>query len=176
MLRFIAQQRGSPEAIAFGATIGTFIAFSPTMGIQILLVLVVATLFRANRLAALIPIWITNVFTAPPIYAFTWKLGSFILSMKPSLKTHNLLSRTTQRIAEMGIFDFHLQIGEWLKTGWDIFLPLIIGGLVVGTIGAVITYPVTLWGVRRYRTQRSLRLQKRRATRITPPPQLDTKG
>ncbi len=167
MVRFVMQQRGSPEAIALGAAIGMFIAFSPTTGIQFILVLIVATLLKANRLAALVPIWITNVFTVPPIYAFTWKLGSYFMPDEPSHKALRILTRTTEKIANLGWFVFPSQAGRWLETSWDILLPLFIGGAIVGTMGALLTYPLTLWGVRRYRVRRSLRLQQRRALRDT---------
>ncbi len=56
-LRSIVTLHGSPEAIALGTAIGVFIAFTPTIGFQMLLGAFVATLVGASRPAAMIPAW-----------------------------------------------------------------------------------------------------------------------
>lgn len=69
---------GAPHAIALGAAIGTFIAFTPTLGLQLVLAAALAYLCRASAPAALAAVWITNPLTAAPIYAATYQLGSHL--------------------------------------------------------------------------------------------------
>ena len=58
ILRWVIKLRSSPKAIAGGLGLGTFIAFTPTMGVQLILAVVVATFLNLNRPAAMIPVWI----------------------------------------------------------------------------------------------------------------------
>ena len=60
ILRSVVRLRGSPRAIAGGLAIGVFVAFMPTRGFQMLFAAFLATLFGANRPAAVLPVWITN--------------------------------------------------------------------------------------------------------------------
>jgi uncharacterized protein (DUF2062 family) len=55
--------RGHPRAIARGLAFGTFAGFFPLFGLPIIIALVLATLFRGNRIAAIAATWISNPFT-----------------------------------------------------------------------------------------------------------------
>jgi uncharacterized protein (DUF2062 family) len=70
--------RPSRETVALGFALGLFVGFSPTFGVQIFLVCVLAYLFRVNLPFALLGILVTNPFTAAPIYAFELKLGLWL--------------------------------------------------------------------------------------------------
>jgi uncharacterized protein (DUF2062 family) len=50
----------------------------------------------------------------------------------------------------------------FLALGVDVFVAMWIGGLVVGSIAAAITYPITLRTVETLRARRSKRRKKRR--------------
>ena len=69
----------TPEAVALGVGLGIFIAMTPTVGLQMTLVLVIHTLFRANRLAGLVMVYISNPFTLVPIYWLDYMVGSVVL-------------------------------------------------------------------------------------------------
>ena len=83
ILRWVLTLRSSPKSIAGGFGLGTFVAFTPTMGIQLILAALVATLFRTNRAAALIPVWITNPLTVAPIYTFNYWVGTIVCPGPP---------------------------------------------------------------------------------------------
>lgn len=160
----VVRQRGSPEAIALGVALGLFIAFSPTIGIQLILAFLIATLCNANRLAALAPIWITNVFTAPPIYAFTYGVGIWLIpGRQPPVKGQ--IQTFIRRLTRHDFYSAHEQFNEILEISRDVFIPLLIGGLVVGLAAAAVGYPLTLWTVRAYRARRSRRLSLRALNR-----------
>ncbi|TFH27625.1 MAG: DUF2062 domain-containing protein, partial [Myxococcales bacterium] len=69
----------TPHRIAWGVFIGAMIAFTPTLGLQIMLYLPVAALLRANKLSGIPVLFISNPFTAVPLYYATWSLGAAIL-------------------------------------------------------------------------------------------------
>jgi uncharacterized protein (DUF2062 family) len=54
------------------------------------------------------------------------------------------------------------QLDVFLALGVDVFVAMWIGGLVVGSIAAAITYPITLRTVETLRARRSKRRKKRR--------------
>jgi len=76
--RFIRLQ-ASPETLARGVALGLFISTTPTFGVQTLIALFLAALFRVSKLAAVLAVQFTNALTAPFIYAGTYYLGAFIL-------------------------------------------------------------------------------------------------
>ena len=151
MLRSIVTLHGSPEAIALGTAIGVFIAFTPTVGFQMLLGALVATVFRASRPAAVIPAWITNPVTIPPIYAFTYWLGKFFWSGPGVGEVYQRLMAAMKNVTKLSWYSFHDQFMEFLRIVGDVFMPMLIGGIIVGAVLGIITYPVMLRAVRRSR-------------------------
>lgn len=79
-LRAMLMLDDSSHRIALGAAIGMFIAMTPTVGIQMLLVLLLAVAtrrwFRFNKVAALLMVYVSNPLTVVPIYWFSYKVGT----------------------------------------------------------------------------------------------------
>ncbi len=67
------------RAVAGGLAIGLFVAFTPTIPLQMFLAAVGAIYFKLNIPIALAACWITNPLTAGPIYLASWKVGRYIL-------------------------------------------------------------------------------------------------
>ncbi|MDY6954716.1 MAG: DUF2062 domain-containing protein, partial [Thermodesulfobacteriota bacterium] len=61
--RFV-RLHGSPKQIAWGASLGLFIAMSPTMGIQMAIAIAAAAFLRISKVAAAAAVWVTNPATA----------------------------------------------------------------------------------------------------------------
>ena len=78
MAHQIMRLPGSPQALALGVAIGLFLAFTPTLGVQMLLAAVLAAGLRASKAAALAAVWISNPLTAAPIYAATYGVGVWV--------------------------------------------------------------------------------------------------
>jgi hypothetical protein len=166
-LRLALAQRGSPESIAWGVAIGMFVAFTPTLGIQIILALIVTSLVHVNRLASIPPLFITNVLTAGPIYGFQCWLGAQFL---PDARSAEMLARwekVQQLVANTGILSLHENWRDLARISGDLWLAMWIGGILVGGILAVPYYFVTLAVVRRHREHRARRLRVRSQTRST---------
>lgn len=166
--RLMVVQRGSPESIAWGVAIGVFIAFTPTLGIQIILGLLVAWIVRVNRIATIVPLFLTNVLTAGPVYGFECWLGAQFL---PDAKSGEMVARwerLSAALSGLGVFsahDLHAHWREIARVGWDLWLAMWIGGILVGCFLAVPSYFATLAVVRRYRERRARRLRTRSQTR-----------
>ena len=71
------------RSLAGGLSIGLFIAFTPTIPLQMTLAYLAARYFRVNLPAALLACWVTNPLTAVPVYMMEWRIGRFILHALP---------------------------------------------------------------------------------------------
>ncbi len=148
----------SPHRIALGAAIGVFVAMTPTVGIQMLLVLSIwilaRPLFRFNKMAGLLAVYLSNPFTVVPLYWFNYRLGTLYF---PS---------TISKQDFAAIFRYH-GLSQWwsalTRLFVDVGVPLLIGSLVVATVCSMVTYPLMLRLLNRLRhTQRQERQNEAR--------------
>jgi len=76
----------SPQKIALGLAIGLFVAWTPLLGLHILIVIALSMLLRANKFAALVSVWVSNVFTFFIIYYPAYLLGRAVCGIFPNYK------------------------------------------------------------------------------------------
>lgn len=69
------------EPLARGLALGLFVAFTPTMGLQMLLACFLILFFPGNLPIALAACWITNPLTAAPIYYMEYKVGKWLIDL-----------------------------------------------------------------------------------------------
>lgn len=154
MYRKFLQLDDTPHSIALGAALGMFITFTPTVGIQVLIVLILSMVVRFNRFAAIVIIYLSNPVTIIPIYYADYVIGLFVQGESGlSLEEFGLL--WDQSVITAG------EVGFWGATqvlfkslGTDVIIPMFIGGGVLGGFVGVVTYPLTLSWVQRYREGR----------------------
>ncbi|WP_136810766.1 DUF2062 domain-containing protein [Desulfosediminicola flagellatus] len=148
VLKWMVRLRRSPRAISGGFALGTFVAFTPTIGVQFAIVIFLATLFNMNRPAALIMIWITNAATMAPIYTFNYFIGNFFHSGPPVGEVYRVFSDLTVMLLKMDWFDFSTQFKTITNLGREIIIPLITGSIIVGLFSALIVYGITSIAIR----------------------------
>ena len=165
LLNWLIRLRGSPRAIARGFAIGMIVAFTPTIGFQTLIALGIATLLNANRPVSIVPTWLTNPATIPPVYAFTYYLGSFFWPGPDPAEVTRAMAAAVRELEALDLLAIRAQLGVFLDLGMDVFMPMWIGGLIVGAVAAAITYPLTLRTVVRLRERRRRRRARRRSSR-----------
>lgn len=140
LLRHILGLNDTHHSIALGTTIGMFIGMTPTVGVQMIIVVIVAFLakpfFHFNRMAALITVYISNPITTVPIYYFNYKVGTIFY------ESHHTMADFEK------ILHYESFSGWWatiVELFVDIGVPLIVGSLIVATVCSLITYPVMRW-------------------------------
>lgn len=133
--------RGSPRQISLGFSLGLFIGFSPTMGVQIAIAVFLASVLKWSKIAAATAVQITNPFTAPFIYSVTYYLGAKIMGIEKPLKADALMSLEA--------------LIETTRQAPQIFTALTIGGILVGLPLAIAGYFIVYRFFERY--QRSLK-------------------
>ena len=104
-------------------------------------VLVVALPFRkANKVAAVAGVWISNPLTVIPLYAFIYWAGTFFYRKEAILSYEIFKDKIVDILELSGFID---KTAAFLGLGADIFIPMCIGGSFVGVIAGFITYFAT---------------------------------
>ena len=170
--RKVMTAHGTPAAVARGFAVGTFFAFTPTGGVQMLLAGVFAALVNGSVAAAVIATWITNPLTVIPAALSSYWVGRVILGM-PSLQGWDRI-RQLVTVEDVGFWDLvRNKAHEVAALGWDVLGPYLLGCAVIGLVAAVISYPLV---VRLVRWKKKLRHAQRvtkwglRPEGSTPPP------
>lgn len=144
VFRWVLKLRSSPRAIAGGLGVGMFVAFTPTVGLQIILAIIAATLCNVNRPAAVVPVWITNPVTVAPVYTFNYWLGSMIWPGPPLAEVAKVFGDIGRALTHLDFWDLKEPVVAMLQLGKDILIPLLIGSIEVGVVLGILTYVVSL--------------------------------
>jgi uncharacterized protein (DUF2062 family) len=111
------------RSVSRAFALGLFVSFTP-LPIHMALSAALAILFRLNIPAAIAGSWLTNPFTAVPLFYMAYRVGCYLLRM------------------EVGRFQFELSL-DWLTTGLlPVWKPLLLGCFVMGLVSAIIGYAV----------------------------------
>ena len=144
VFRWLFRLRGSPQAIAGGFSLGLFIAFTPTIGIQVVLAFFMATALDLNRTAAVLAVWITNPVTIPAIFSLNYWLGSLIWEGPSVLVVSQRLFQLATQLATLDFWAITDQLSAVAELGIDIIVPLILGSFIAGTLSATLSYVILL--------------------------------
>ncbi len=149
--------RDTPHRIAWGVLLGFLVAWTPTLGFQIALYVALATLLRANKVAGVPILFISNPATAVPVYYGCWRVGAWFLHFGvPQRDAEAARIALEHKIALLlaaegpGLLDAAFWGRLWevaLALGGEVWLGSLVLGLLTGVPGYVLTY----WGVREYR-------------------------
>lgn len=134
-LKFI-RLRGHPKELARGLAAGVFAGMFPLFGVQTIMGVAIALRIKGNPLMAAAGTWISNPLTYLPIYAFNYRLGSWILG-RPVVN----------------LFTDAESMKAWVETGTDVGIALMLGSAVMGVIFGLASYFAGLPLIRRARRQ-----------------------
>lgn len=153
--RKLLRVRATPHEIALGCAVGVFAACTPFLGLQMLLAAVIANMLRVNIAAALIGTFVGNPFSWPAIWGASYVAGIWVLGVDPAHAADSIV-HSANALGETLKDPTSANVDAAVVNLSPLFLPMIVGGTVVGLIGAVASY---------YPTWRAVSLfQKRRAT------------
>ena len=120
-ISWLWNQEGSSFQRALGFGVGIFSGCFPFFGLQTLMGVFIARIFRGNRILAAVGTWISNPFTYVPLYYFNYSVGSFLFDI------------------EKDIVDFHnITTSELWSQGWRLSVRLFMGSLCVGLVTGII--------------------------------------
>ena len=124
----------SERSLSGGFALGLFIAFTPTISVQMLLSAILAIWLRVNLPIALVACWITNPLTAVPIYGAAFKLGRWLVDCLPSF---------------VKAYGFHGPTAHYFANGFN----LVVGGIALGALAALAGYVLVrcAWRILKWR-------------------------
>ena len=88
------------------------------------------------------------------MYAFTYYLGSLFRPGPEPASVAGAMQAAARELESLDFLALRAQLGVFLDLGLNVFIPMWIGGLIVGSVAAAIAYPLTLRTVARLRGHR----------------------
>ena len=156
LIQPMARAQGSPTSIARGAALGIWVALTPTVGVQMFLVTVLALPLRANIPIPLALVWVSNPFTVIPMYYSYYWLGTVVLGIET--RGYRALAASFGEQIK-AIADQSLLTGLGIL-GAEVLWPLAVGSVIIATVLAIPAYQIGLRLAARRRA-RMLREQAR---------------
>ncbi|MCU7905551.1 MAG: DUF2062 domain-containing protein [Candidatus Thiodiazotropha sp. (ex Epidulcina cf. delphinae)] len=143
------------HSVSGAFAVGLFMAFVP-LPFQMVFAAAAAILFRVNLPLSVGLVWITNPITIPPIFFFSYLVGTWVIGAPTQAEP----------------FQFSL---DWLQDGGleGLWMPLLTGSLICAGVSSLLGYSLILW-IWRWRAiekWKARRLRKKaRSTPTTPSP------
>ena len=122
--------KDTPQSIALGAAIGVFLGFTPLFGLKTLLALLLAALFRVNKIAAVVAVSLHDLLIPfwPVVLRLEFDIGYWLLHQPHQLPPH---------------FDLH-HVDYRLWFHWKHFAavggPTLLGSLLIGTPTSILAF------------------------------------
>lgn len=116
----------NPISIAKGFGLGSFIGMLPIPGFQVVVSLGIAQLFKANKKAAALAVFNTNLATGPFIFAFNYWLGKQLLGFESEFTIPEKIN-------------IHF-LSTIIEAGSQVMISLTLGGVITGMITGLVTF------------------------------------
>jgi len=130
------------RSVSGAFAVGLFVMYLPPLG-QMLVAAAAAIAVRVNLPISVMLVWITNPVTMPPMYYFSYLVGTWILRQEAHIDAFEM--------------KFWLDWHNWMH----IIAPLTVGSLACG-IGCAIVGYVTVQAIWRWNLIRQIRKRKER--------------
>lgn len=138
-----------PHRIAWGVAVGMFVAWTPTIGAQMVIAAALAWLLRGNVAAAAAVVWVTNPYTMVPVYWFNYVIGTMLVGGPPlNLAWFEDLIHNDSHRAWLDYMAFAYQ-----KLA-EVFWPMWVGSVAAAIPIAAASYAATYYAIRRHRQAR----------------------
>lgn len=141
----IGRLPGTPYSIAAGFACGAAVSFTPFIGFHFLLAAGLALILRGNLLASAIGTVVGNPWTFPGIWLATYRVGAMV-----SGHSHG---------GEVAVR--HLTLTMILDHPGQVFLPMVIGGTLLGIVAWFLFFFPVRAAVSAYHARRVLRRTKK---------------
>ena len=120
-ISWLWNQKGSPSQRALGFGVGLFSGCFPFFGLQTLMGVFLAKIFKGNSIFAALGTWISNPFTYVPLYYLNYRLGSLLLNRD-------------EDIVDLS----HITTNDLWFQGWHVSSRLLMGSICVGILTGII--------------------------------------
>ena len=161
-----------PHRIARGIFAGVMASFTPFFGFHFLVAAVVALVIRGNVVASLLATFVGNPLTFLAIATLSFQTGNLVLGRigtRGDLGHHTLAKNFVEAWTDLKHNFWSLFTDarpDWhnLEIFYDeVFLPYMVGGLIIGPLTGLVFYYLSLPVIKAYQNRRKGRLAKKLA-------------
>lgn len=124
----LSRLSASPHSVAAGFAIGVAVAWTPFLGIHIVMALALGFLLRVSLVAAALGTAVANPLTLPFIWASTWEIGHLLLRRHDTPSTDQL---------DFGSILHHMDFRQLWR---PVLEPMMIGAAVPALLSGLIAY------------------------------------
>lgn len=162
-IKKLIRSHSSEKDLALGVAIGFFVGFLPIMGIQMVVAAALAAVWRVSKLAAILPVWVSNPMTFIPLYGFNYVVGHKLTGLGPGPEAyHKVLHEVHLMSQQYGFFEGIIKGSKhFASMGMSALACLLIGSAIVGAVVAAVSYPISIKMIHFYRNRRHLKRAKR---------------
>ena len=156
---------GTPISIASGFASGVAASFTPFLGLHFILAGTLAMLFRGNVLASVIGTFFGNPWTFILIWLADYKVGlgvihAFGYGADLQVLSFDELGAIMGNVMRFLSFTGNVSWADLSRDIEQVFMPMLIGGTVLGAIAWFTSFLLTLWAVKGWRLHRAKGLLK----------------
>ena len=154
----------TPHDLAKSLAVGVFVAFTPFLGLHTVVVLLLAWVFRLNKVVALTGTLVNNPWTIAFIFVGpTWAAAAGMRYMGLDLPPLNYETVSAHFVGTMEQYEI------WQPVFWKTFLmefkpfihAFLAGTTLAGLAASLFVYVVTFFGIKYYRVERDKLLMKK---------------
>lgn len=124
-LKLVLGVKDTPHRVSLAFALGVFIGMSPLFGVHTILGIAVSYVFKLNRFATIVGVYITNPWTIIPIYTFSTWIGAKCLGMDRILPEIDWRS---------------ISFSKLLNEFSPLLAPFLVGTVLIGTLSSVLGY------------------------------------
>ena len=136
----LASQHGGATRVAVSFSVGVFCGFSPLVGLHTIMGLAAAVLFRLNKVAVLLGVYLNNPWVLIPYYALATWVGVLITGLPGGVE-----------LSKYGLSDIlSLDFWFWVLAQWRLLVPAIVGSTLLSVLFALAAYPLCVYAIRRF--------------------------
>jgi len=156
---------GTPASIAIGFASGVAASFTPFLGFHFIIGGALAMLFRGNVLASAIGTFFGNPWTFILIWLADYETGISVihsLGYGAGLRVLSIeeLGEVMGQVMQFMSFSGTLEWADLAVDFKQVFTPMLIGGIVLGSVAWVVSFLLTFWVVKVWRVHRAKRLKR----------------
>jgi len=149
LIKRLLHVEDTPERTALAFSVGIFLGYSPFLGFHTLGGIAVAFLFGLNRVAVLLGVWSNTPWWIVPYYGVATWLGMWLTGFQ-------FQRESLEEMFRLGMEKGFLRSDFWerLTSQWGVLLSFVIGSLVLAALLSLVLYPLSLKGIKVYRSRR----------------------
>jgi uncharacterized protein len=147
----LLRSKETPHSIALAIAFGVFVGCFVPPGGHTIIVLLLAFLFKTDKILAFAATWIANPYTVPFLYPTFCFIGSKIIGA-------GLSFTQIEKILLHAVHSFSLTSFEVL--GEKLVISFLIGGFIFGVVLGLLSYFITYYLIISYRKKRTERMKK----------------